>query len=131
MGTMSNWHGIVFVLTLCCCALPFVVTAVEHSGKVVPRGRFALWFLAIFVVLPIAAAVTTAVQRAFVLLWWPAGMIAIYLYQRVVVRRCRDAGLPKAVAYLGGVPVLNLALGIYLLLKPSAAAGVRVSTAGG
>jgi hypothetical protein len=126
---MRNGSGLVLALTLCCCALPFVVTATENSGKVVARGTFALWFLAIFVALPVAASVTTAVQRAFVLLWWPVGMIAIYLYQRVVVRRCRDAGLPKAVAYLGGVPVLNVALGVYLLLKPSAAA--RVSTAGG
>ncbi|HTY69510.1 MAG TPA: hypothetical protein VMH36_22835 [Alphaproteobacteria bacterium] len=120
MGSFSVWHWIVLFVIVALLALPFVATATENTGKVVSRHRFVVWFLSTFLGIPILSSATAAVMPMAALLWWPIGIVVVYLYQRTVVRRCRDAGHTKALAYFGAIPLLNVAVGIYLLFKSSA-----------
>jgi hypothetical protein len=45
------------------------------------------------------------------------------LYNRAVARRLRDVGHGKALAYVGLIPFVNVAVAVYLLIKPSGRPG--------
>ena len=51
-------------------------------------------------------------------------LVLLFFYNRAVVRRLRDAGHEKGLAYAGVVPVLNLLLAVYLLVKGQRAKGI-------
>jgi cytochrome b561 len=116
MGAMSIWHWLILLLIVACFALPFIATATENSDQVADRKKFAIWFLCIFIGMPIVSTVHPAVAVILML----ASPVLVFLYQRVLTRRCRDAGHSKIVAYIAAIPLLNLVVGLYLLFKSSA-----------
>ena len=126
MGTFSIWHWLIVLLVF---GVPVVAVATERSGRAIPRGKYALWWVGLFAYGAIAKVVIDSgvlvdeSAAVFVLVYFLGLALLLFLYNRAVVQRLRDAGHGKALAYVGVVPFVNLLLAIYLLFRPSAEMG--------
>lgn len=125
MGTFSIWHWVVFfVVVFLMFGLPALAIAKESSELLTSRREFLLWIAA-------ALGVPLIIGTAVVLLGGDEktangiGMLFVFLiiyplFQRYV-RRARDAGMGKLIAYLSIIPGVILATTVILLLKPGRA----------
>jgi uncharacterized membrane protein YhaH (DUF805 family) len=122
MGTFSLWHWLIILLIF---SIPVAAVATESSNKTTSRRNLSFWILGIFVICNVTSFVTYLVTKdgkfsnlsVFIIF-----MIASFpLYQRYV-RRARDAGMGKTIAYISILPVANLVCPIILLFKSSAEA---------
>lgn len=103
-------------------AVPIVAVYRENSDLTIRRGRFALWVLLFLIVAPTAANVVMEVLphiAVYAVLGVIGGVITYLFYQRVV-RRARDAGKGKRIAYIGVIPIVNLIVFVILMAVPTA-----------
>lgn len=115
----------VFVIFAVLMAVPAVAVYRENSDLTMRRRPFVLWVLLYLIVLPpIGNAVANLVPglATDAVLSVLGGCIAYVFYQRVV-RRVRDAGKGKRIAYIGVIPVANLVVYIILMVVRTAAPG--------
>ena len=123
MGTISIWHWLIVLLVF---GVPVAAVATERSGRTIPRGSYALWLLGLVAYGPVMRAVAWSGGLAgsemgtFALIFLLGLLVLLFFYNRAVVRRLRDAGHEKRLAYAGVVPFLNVLLAVYLLVKPGA-----------
>ena len=97
----------------------------ENSGLRVRRRDFAPWAgMCVFALPALASMVTASLPGAAVdAVLILAGTCITYVFQRRVVRRARDAGMGKRIAYIGAIPIVNLAVFVILLAAPTASPG--------
>ncbi|HEY5609231.1 MAG TPA: DUF805 domain-containing protein [Alphaproteobacteria bacterium] len=117
MGSFSIWH---WIILLAIFGVPLIAVALERSDRRLSRKEFLLWVIGIVAG---SAALNFVLRELFgmagTVVWFIAFLAAAYFYQQALVRRARDAGHGKTLAYLAIIPVLNIAIMIYLLIKPS------------
>ena len=122
MGAFGIWQWlIVFLAIFVMFGLPVLAIWKENSEQRLGRLKFFYWILAI-VVVPFFIRVVGGIFEAEVvpnLLAFIFLIAIIYpVYQRVV-RRARDVGMGKMIAYLSVIPLVNIVTTLILLLKPS------------
>ncbi len=120
MGSFSIWHWLIVVVVL---AFPALIIALENSGALATRRKYGAALVSTFAITvlgnylaplaPDSQGVGVAVALTTLAVW-------IY-FTRVLVQRVRDAGHPKALAYLAVLPIANLVFFAYLLFPGSAA----------
>jgi len=124
MGGLSIWHWvIVFLFLFFGFGLPAIAVRNERSNIRLRRSGFVWW-----VAIPMAIAFTMELAGAALGLvdFIVVGIISVlacayeYFFFQRVVRRARDAGLGKAIAYWSIVPIVNIGTTLFLLFKPSA-----------
>lgn len=120
MGAFSLWHWLIILLIF---GIPLAAVATESSNKTTSRRNLSFWILGVFVVCNVTFAVTYLVTNDekmsnfavfifFIITSFP-------LYQQYV-RRAREAGKGKTIAYISILPVANLVCPIILLFNSSA-----------
>lgn len=123
MGTFSIWHWfIVLVVILILFGLPILAVYRENSSERLLRIGFLKW-IGIYVGIPflfnfvagLLQVGEVAVSGIAVLI----GLILVYPFYQRVVRRARDAGMGKGIAYLTIIPLVNLFTMLILLFKSS------------
>lgn len=121
--TLVLFTGLAAIAVL--IAVPAVAVYRENSELKMGRGPFALWVLLYLIVLPsiwnIAAHLVPGLATDAVLAV-AGGCIAYVFYQRAV-RRARDAGRGKRIAYIGVIPIANVVVYVILMLVPTARPG--------
>ena len=104
---------------------PIVAIYRENGNLTIRRGRFALWVLLYLIVAPtvvnvVAEILPNIAGYAIVAI---VGAVVTYLFYQRVVRRARDAGKGKRIAYVGVIPIANLVVFVILMVVPSASPG--------
>ena len=126
---MESDPVVVFVAVLVALALLIAVPAVavyrENSDLTMGRGAFALWVALYVIVLPtvwniVSKALPSLAVDAVLAV---AGACIAYVFYQRVVRRARDAGKGKRIAYIGVIPLANLVVYIILMVVRSAPPG--------
>src|SRR3954447_5049539 len=117
MGLTSAWHWILVLLVLAILfGIPIAATYRENSGAKLKRRGFAVWLIGIIALGLVEDFVTfSPVAIVFGIAW----LLIAYLFQQAVVRRARDAGFGKKVAYYATIPLVNIVVCVFLLVKPS------------
>ena len=119
MGTFSIWH---WVIVLVFFGLPILAVYRENSSERLLRIGFLKW-IGIYVGIPILfnfVARLLLVEGGAVLgIALLIGLILVYPFYQRVVRRARDAGMGKGIAYLTIVPLVSLFTILILLFKSS------------
>ena len=116
------WPVLIIVAFL---ALPIIAIWTEKSDRRLKRGQFAKRFLGLWfavIVLEIVLITTLDGQDKLVgaLLTMGISICAVFPLFRWLVQRARDTGMSKAVVYLAIIPLINLIILVYLLLKKTA-----------
>ncbi len=94
----------------------------ERSAKRLKRLPFVGWFVWLIVIWGLLSFLTGSfVDDTDQFLVVLAFLLAAFAYPayRCVVRRARDAGLGKWIAYISIVPILNIIIFAFLALKPT------------
>ncbi len=122
MASISIWHWLVVLVVLFgVFGLPILAVRKERTDIRISRIRYAGWLLAVLFVIPFAVGVLA------VLMGIPEGAEALgilsfialaYPFFQRVVRRARDAGRGKAIAYWAIVPVVSVVALLLLLFLP-------------
>ncbi len=101
--------------------VPYVAVRTEDTGRTTAPATFALWFLAGYVGPPVAAFYIGPLLGAPLL----AGLVAlavasvtVFVAFRHLVRRVRDAGYPRTLAFLAVVPLVTIACAVFLATAP-------------
>ena len=111
------------IFALCCLFVPIIAIATENSDKRTGRMELAFWFFGRLFCMPAlilfvgAAAGQPAAAMKLALVYCTVMMFFVY---RRFVRRARDAGMGKTIAYLTVVPFVSLIAIPILLFKKSA-----------
>lgn len=111
--------------------VPAVAVYREKSELTMRRRDFVLWVVLYLIVLPVVANIVAkimpslAVDGVLVLV----GLWVAYIFYQRVVRRARDAGMGKRIAYIGAIPVANLVVFVILMVTRSAQPGGTAQTA--
>ena len=111
--------------------VPAVAVYREKSELTMRRRDFVLWIVLYLIVLPVVANIVAkimpslAVEGVLVLV----GLWIAYIFYQRVVRRARDAGMGKRIAYIGAIPVANLVVFVILMVTRSAQPGGTAQTA--
>ena len=113
------WTAIIVVAFL---ALPIIAIWTEKSDRKLGRGQFARRFFGLWLavtVLEIVLIATLDGQDKLVgaLVTMGISICAVFPLFRWLVQRARDSGMIKAVVYLAIIPLVNLVILVYLLLK--------------
>jgi hypothetical protein len=128
MITGSIWDWLILLIILAC---PALIVATERSGKRASRRKFAVssFFWLPLICLPdvLWLFFNLRTDVVSVAAFIARILIAIWFY-RLTVRRVRDAGHQKSVAYLACLPVVNIVFFLYLLF-PSSKADVTAAKA--
>lgn len=110
---------------------PIVAIYRENGNLTIRRGRFALWVLLYLIVAPtvvnvVAEILPNIAGYAIVAI---VGAVVTYLFYQRVVRRARDAGKGKRIAYVGVIPIANLVVFVILMIVRSTSSGEDARTA--
>lgn len=111
--------------------VPAVAVYREKSELTMRRRDFVFWVVLYLIVLPVVANIVAkimpslAVDGVLVLV----GLWVAYIFYQRVVRRARDAGMGKRIAYIGAIPVANLVVFVILMVTRSAQPGGTAQTA--
>jgi len=95
----------------------------ERSDKVIARGNFAVWVV-VFCVVPVLLSLIgpASLGRSAAIVIGSFALVLIvgqwFLMQRYV-RRARDAGMGKTIAYISILPIVNIVTTLILLTKPT------------
>ena len=109
--------------------IPAVAVYREDSGLAMGRRDFALWVVLYLIVVVASLGVAADIESHSILLAGASftGAAVAYMFYQRVVRRARDAGLGKGIAYVAVIPLLNLVVFFLLIMQP----GVPPATPGG
>ncbi len=123
--------GGLIALVVVVIVVPIVAIYRENGNLTIRRGRFALWILLYLIVAPtvvnvVAEILPNIAGYAIVAI---IGAVITYLFYQRVVRRARDAGKGKRIAYVGVIPVANLVVFVILMIVRSASSGEDARTA--
>ena len=122
MGAFSIWHWlIVLVVLFFIFGLPLLGVINENSEKRATRREFLYWVIAYFggaYLIQILGDLTGSIEIAYPVSVIFVLAIAYPFYQRVV-RRSRDAGMGKKIAYISVIPIVYFVCFLILLIKPS------------
>lgn len=135
MGTFSIWHWlVVLAVIIFSIGLPILAILNENTDQRLGRLHFLGW-LVIPTAINVVASMIARGTQAELLITAATGIIwlaIIYpLFQRYV-RRARDAGMGKGIAYWSIVPLVNIVTTFILLFKgPHAAVQPATEPAGG
>jgi uncharacterized membrane protein YhaH (DUF805 family) len=118
----------ILILLLLFIVIPVAAVWTENTEKRAKRKVFGVWMVAVLALSYLFGSAMPFVGRIpdpnlifGVALFVLAGLITMQvLFFRVLVRRVRDAGHRKSLAYLCLVPMANLGLILYLAFKGSA-----------
>ena len=113
------WDWFILLIILAC---PVLTVATETSGVRASRRRFAiaLFFWLPLIYLPDLLYLFSKLRTDVIsLAFFVARIVVIIWFYRLTVRRVRDAGHQKSVAYLACLPVVNIAVLLYLLFLSS------------
>lgn len=122
MGTFSIWHWIiVLVAFLIIFGLPVYAVYRENSNECLSRLGFLKWFGLYYLGVPIVSGLALGFfgveDKTIEGLGSLYGIMLMYpLFQRVV-RRARDAGMGKGIAYLTVIPLVNIITFLILAFK--------------
>jgi uncharacterized membrane protein YhaH (DUF805 family) len=116
--SISDWLIVVVIL-----AFPAIIIALENTSELASRRKYGAALVSAFAVSVLGNYLTPLAadsQGAGVAVGLT--ILAVWIYfTRVLVQRVRDAGHPKALAYLAVLPIANLVFFAYLLFPSSAA----------
>lgn len=124
MGWALVFGGAIAIIVVM-IAVPIVAIYRENSDLTMRRGRFALWVLLFLIVAPTVVNVVGEILQniAVYAVLGAIGAVITYLFYQRVVRRARDAGKGKRIAYIGVIPVVNLVVFVILMAVPTARSG--------
>ena len=128
MTAGSIWDWLILLIILAC---PVLTVATEKSGERASRRKFAMasffWLPAICVpdVFWLFFNLRTDVVS---IVFFVARIALVIWFYRLTVRRVRDAGHQKNVAYLACLPVVNVVFFLYLIFSGSKADTPAVKT---
>lgn len=124
MGTFSIWHWLIVLLVLLFIGLPIIAIKTEKSDRTISRTVYLYWiigWIAYNVILSSVGEVATLPEQAFFVVagLHIAGMLVYQTwFYRLMVKRLRDAGQGKSLAYVAIVPIANMLIPIFLLFAP-------------
>ena len=123
--------GGLFALIVVVIVAPIVAIYRENGNLTIRRGRFALWILLYLIVAPTVVNVVAEIlpDIAGYAIVAIIGAVVTYLFYQRVVRRARDAGKGKRIAYVGVIPIANLVVFVILMIVRSASSGEDARTA--
>lgn len=127
MGGFSIWHLLIVVLIF---GIPAIAVATERSEARIARKQYIAWIAGIIAVEIVLGVIAEAIGRkggASPALGGIGMLIRlglVFFLYRLFVQRCRDAGIGKWLAYVAIIPVVNLAVMVFLMFKPTAPATV-------
>ena len=106
-------------------ALPIIAIWTEKSDRRLKRGQFAkrffgLWFAVVIIEIVLMTTLDGQDKLVGALVTMGISICAVFPLFRWLVQRARDSGMSKAVVYLAIIPLLNLIILVYLLLKKTA-----------
>ena len=118
-------YGAMLASIVVAFGVPLLAIFRENSELTMSRGPFIAWtallLFALPVVLGIVADALPGLATYIVLL--VAGACIIYVFFQRVVRRARDAGKGKQIAYLAVIPLVGMVVLVILMVIPSAGPG--------
>jgi uncharacterized membrane protein YhaH (DUF805 family) len=124
MGSVSIYHILILLVMICVVGGPMAYFGIarENSGCRVNRRTYTLTFLGLVLAM-------VALQAVVDLIWQPIApamsfiylMVAFYLL-RLTVRRLRDMGRGRGLAYLCLIPYIGLLVHIWACFPRSAGA---------
>ena len=121
MGVFSIWHWLIVLLALIAViSIPVFAVISETSQIKIKRKEFLFWIAAWFGILIVTKMLSSIIAIEN---FESIGGLVFYglmypVYQRIV-RRARDAGMGKLIAYLSIIPGVNLPCFLILLFKKS------------
>lgn len=125
MGSIAVFQVMIFLVIICVIAAPMAYFGVarENSGRRVTRGSYTLTFLGLFFAVMLTQIVadqmhfeTIAQGASFIYL-----LIEFYLL-RLTVRRLRDMGRGRNLAYLCLIPYLGILVHLWACFPRSSGA---------
>ena len=117
MGTVSVWHLLILLMVI---GIPLGAVALEGSGRRDSRRTWAMWVVGYIVGAPVLSGILAALLgETGGLVFLVAALVYAFLFYQALARRARDAGHGKTLAYVAVIPLLNIAITLYLLFKPS------------
>jgi uncharacterized membrane protein YhaH (DUF805 family) len=129
--TVGIWQMLLLILII---GILLIAVRTENTAKRVRRRRFFVWTLAVMlsalfieVSLGLLSYASEPILLVGILTLMIGSIVLQVVFLRVVVRRVRDTGHRKRLAYIAVIPMVNLMLFIYLLFKGSS---TNVSAAG-
>lgn len=93
-------------------AVAVIAVVTENSEETTGRLTFLAWSLA-FMLVPSLVSAVAGTMASFVL-----ALVMTYPVYQVYVRRARDAGMSKTIAYLSIVPLVSIVTSLILLFAP-------------
>ena len=114
----------IVLIVLLIFLLPVIAVAKEHTDQRINQIDFMYWVLA-YVGVPLVIGFVGglfAIEGIPELIAFIYSLAIVFPFYQRVVRRARDAGMGKSIAYLAIVPVINIVIALILLIKPSAVA---------
>ena len=120
--SFGMWPALIIVALF---ALPIIAVWTEKSDRRLKRGQFAkrffgLWFTVIVIEIVLMTTLDGQDKLVGALLTMGIFIFAVFPLFRWLVQRARDTGISKAVVYLAIIPLVNLIILVYLLLKKTA-----------
>lgn len=130
-GEVTVIYGALLVALVILIGVPAVAVYRENSGLTMRRWPFVLWVALYLIVLPavfgIVAQLLPGLATDVVLV--VAGAWFVYVFYQRLVRRAREAGKGKRIAYVGTIPLANLVVFVILMVTRSAQPGGTAQTA--
>lgn len=115
-------YGGVLVSLVILFGVPAVAVYRENSDLTMRRGPFIAWTALLVIALPVVFVIVAEALPglATYIVVLVAFACIIYVFFQRVVRRARDAGKGKRIAYIGILPLANFVVPIILMVLRSA-----------
>jgi uncharacterized membrane protein YhaH (DUF805 family) len=122
MGALSGFHFLIlFVIFIVIFGVPITATLTENSDKVIKRRNFLYWIVG-YLSVPFFISyigeflnigdITDGVSLLFIL-------VGSYPFYQRIVRRARDVGMSKRIAFVSMIPIVFFVCIAILVIKPS------------
>lgn len=100
--------------------VPFLAVRTENSDSTTGSVTFLLWFVGGYIGPPVVAYyLGTALGAPFVVAAFAVSVVTVFIVFRHFVRRARDAGLGRNIAFIAAVPLVTIGCAVFLSLLPS------------
>ena len=120
MGTFSIWHWIVILFIF---LMPVIAIATEKTDLKTTRINFLIWLFGVSLGSAVFGSIIPLIvedQGAARIVVLVFGLCLVFPLYRQYVRRARDSGMGKTIAYLSVIPLVNLITTLILLFKKGA-----------